>query len=74
MNGVPAEWNQLSYADKYSCARKHVLQIDQHLPFNTFRVKEIISEINPEIVVHEFITKDMDEFTGKLNVQRNNLK
>lgn len=74
MNGLPAEWNQLSYADKYSCARKHVLQIDQHLPFKTLRVKEIISEINPEIVVHEFITKDMDEFTGKLNVQRNNLK
>jgi hypothetical protein len=73
MNGLPEDWSQLSHLDKYTCARKHVLQIDQHMPFQTERVKEIISEVNPEIVVHEFITKDIQEFSQKLEIQRNNL-
>ncbi|WP_321515801.1 TIM barrel protein [Marinifilum fragile] len=72
-NGFPQEWEKLTHREKYSAARKHVLQIDQHLPFQSERVKEIIAEVQPEIVVHEFITKDMDEFTEKLEVQRNNL-
>jgi hypothetical protein len=73
-NGFPEKWNELNFSEKYSTARKHVLQIDQHLPFQTERVKEIIHEVKPEIVIHEFITRSMDEFTEKLNIQRNNLK
>jgi len=63
----------LNFSEKYSSARDHVLQIDQHLPFKTQRVKEIIAEIEPEIVIHEFITKNMDEFSEKLEIQRNSL-
>ena len=73
MNGLPEGWSDLNFSEKYSSARDHVLQIDQHLPFQTKRVKEIISEIEPEIVIHEFITKNMDEFSEKLEIQRNNL-
>lgn len=73
MNGLPDGWNKLDHLDKYTIARKHVLQIDQHLPFKTERVKEIIAEVEPEIVVHEFITKNMDEYSEKLEIQRNNL-
>lgn len=69
MNGLPSGWTDLNHSDKYSAARNHVLQIDQHLPFQTERVKEIIREVEPEIVVHEFITKRIEEFSKKLDVQ-----
>ncbi len=72
--GLPSNWTGLNYSDKYSTARNHVLQIDQHLPFQSSRVKEIISETQPEIVIHEFITKSMDEFSEKLDIQRNALR
>lgn len=71
--GLPENWSELNFSEKYSVARNHVMKIDQHLPFQTERVKEIIESISPEIVVHEFITKNMDEFTDKLKTQRNNL-
>lgn len=74
MNGLPSNWNDLDRAEKYSVTRQHVLKIDQHLPFQTVRVKEIISEVNPEIVIHEFITKDIEEYTEKLETQMDVLK
>ncbi|WP_421919885.1 hypothetical protein [Marinifilum sp.] len=73
-NGFPENWEKLTHPEKYLAARNHVLQIDQHLPFKTERVKDIITEIQPEIVVHELITKSLDEFTEKLEVQQNSLK
>jgi len=69
MNALPSNWANLKYSDKYSAARNHVLQIDQHLPFQTQRVKEIVREVEPEIVVHEFITNSIDEFSEKLEIQ-----
>lgn len=71
--GLPENWSDLNFSEKYSSARNHVLKIDQHLPFQTSRVKEIVSELQPDIVIHEFITKNMDEFSEKLNIQMNNL-
>lgn len=71
--GLPENWSNLNFSDKYSSARNHVLKIDQHLPFQTSRVKEIVSQIQPNIVIHEFITKNMDEFSEKLKVQMDNL-
>ncbi len=71
--GLPFNWSELNFSDKYSSARNHVLQIDQHLPFQSSRVKEILAELNPEIVIHEFITKSMDEFSEKLATQMNAL-
>lgn len=67
--GLPDDWDELNFSDRYSKARSHVLQIDQHLPFTTSRVKEIIREVAPKIVVHEFITKSIEEFSEKLEIQ-----
>ena len=72
--GLPSNWSELNFSDKYSSARNHVLQIDQHLPFHFKRVKEIIQEVAPENVIHEFITKNIEEFSEKLAVQMDALK
>jgi archaellum component FlaC len=74
MNGLPNGWTDLSHSEKYSTARNHVLQIDQHLPFQSKRVKEIIQQVAPEIVIHEFITKDIHEYSEKLDIQMNALR
>ncbi|RUT79178.1 TIM barrel protein [Ancylomarina longa] len=72
--GLPLNWSELNFSEKYSAARNHVLKIDQHLPFQTERVKEIIGEINPDFVVHEFITKGIEEYSAKLEQQLNVLR
>lgn len=74
MSGLPIGWSDLSHAEKYTTARNHVLQIDQHLPFQSGRVKEIIQEVAPENVIHEFITKDIEEYSEKLEIQLSALR
>ncbi|PKQ61886.1 hypothetical protein BZG02_14370 [Labilibaculum filiforme] len=74
MKGLPEGWAGLKDTDKYSTTRNHVLKIDQHLPFTSKRVKEIIYEIQPEIVIHEFITENMSEYSEKLDIQMNALR
>lgn len=74
MKGLPSDWHKMNSSEQYSCARNHVLQIDQHLPFQTARVKEIINELAPELVVHEFITKSLEEYSRKLNQQLKGLE
>lgn len=73
MKGLPIGWSDLNHSAKYTTARNHVLQIDQHLPFQSNRVKEIIQEVAPENVIHEFITKNIKEYTDKLDIQMNAL-
>jgi hypothetical protein len=72
--GLPGDWHKMSSTKQYSSARNHVLKIDQHLPFQTERVKEIVSEIAPQLVVHEFITKSLEEYSQKLHQQLKGLE
>ena len=74
MNGLPTGWSDLNHTDKYIAARNHVLQIDQHLPFQSGRVKEIIQQVAPKNVIHELITKDIEEYSQKLEIQLNALE
>jgi len=67
--GLPADWENLTHGEKYSTARKHVLKIDQHLPFQTQRVKEIVDLIQPHTVIHEFITPNMAIYDDYLQEQ-----
>jgi len=67
--GLPAEWANLSHGEKYTSARNHVLKIDQHLPFQSTRAKEIVDLIQPHTIVHEFITPTMAEYDSHLNLQ-----
>lgn len=67
--GLPANWENLSCSERYNLARNYVLKIDQHLPFQTKRVKEIVGLLNPHTVVHEFIASTMDEYNDFLKQQ-----
>ena len=73
LTGLPSDWEKKTFSEKYTIARDHVLKIDQHLPFQTERVKDIIHEVAPEVVIHEFITKNIEEFSEKLEIQMENL-
>ncbi len=48
----------------------HVLKIDEHLPFGTPEVQRIIERIQPEYLVHEFITASMDDWVQKVMQQQ----
>lgn len=67
--GLPADWANLSHGDKYTSARNHVLKIDQHLPFQSNRAKEIVDLLQPHTVIHEFITPTMAEYDDYLKQQ-----
>lgn len=51
----------------------HVLQIDQHQPFATAAVQELIDYIKPQFLVHEFMYSSMEEWSEKVRVQKNAL-
>ncbi|MDE5422782.1 hypothetical protein L3073_11235 [Ancylomarina sp. DW003] len=67
--GLPSGWENFTHTEKYNLARNHVLKIDQHLPFQTERVKEIVKFVQPHTVVHEFITPTMAEYGDHLKQQ-----
>ena len=67
--GLPADWENLTHTEKYSLARNYVLKIDQHLPFQTERVKEIVNMVKPHTIIHEFITPTMKEYDKHLKQQ-----
>lgn len=53
---------------------KHVMKIDQHLPFSTPEVQRIIKEVQPDYLVHEFLNTSMDGWVQKLLCQQQALK
>ncbi|MRT92657.1 sugar phosphate isomerase [Ancylomarina sp. 16SWW S1-10-2] len=67
--GLPADWENLNHTEKYNSAKNHVLKIDQHLPFQTERVKEIVDFVQPHTIVHEFITPTMVKYDAYLKQQ-----
>ena len=67
--GLPVDWANLSHGEKYTSARNHVLKIDQHLPFQSNRAKEIVDLLQPHTVIHEFINPTMAEYDDHLKQQ-----
>jgi hypothetical protein len=53
---------------------RHVMKIDEHLPFNTPEVQRIIDYIQPEYLVHEFIYSSMQEWGTKISQQQQALE
>lgn len=48
----------------------HVLQIDQHLPFQTSAARRILDCVAPQWLVHEFVQKSADDWSDKVAGQR----
>jgi hypothetical protein len=53
---------------------RHVMKIDEHLPFNTPEVQRIIDYIQPEYLVHEFIYSSLQEWGTKISQQQQALE
>lgn len=47
----------------------HVLEIDQHQPFETSEVQRLIEYVKPEFLVHEFMYSTKEEWSQKIKVQ-----
>jgi hypothetical protein len=54
--GLPEEYDTLSFAEQFDLARNHVSRIDQHLPFTHPRCREIVEALAPAFLVHEVFT------------------
>lgn len=52
----------------------HIAKIDEHLPFSSPEVRRIIDYVQPQYVVHEFINKNMDEWSAKVRQQQKALQ
>lgn len=48
---------------------QHITQIDKHNIFTTHEIKDFITEINPEFVVHELCYNSLVDLKAKLNIQ-----
>lgn len=55
--------------DRYKAIVSHIKNIDEHLPYQNPRVKEIINIIDPNYIVYEFSSKDINELEGYIKIQ-----
>lgn len=52
----------------------HVSKIDEHLPFSSPEAGRILDYIKPQYVVHEFINKNIDEWSARIRQQQRALQ
>lgn len=57
------------YFEQFMNSYSHILKIDQHKPFTSERINEVIEIINPEFVVHE-LSGNIDEKIKAVKAQR----
>ncbi|WP_346356087.1 sugar phosphate isomerase/epimerase family protein [Azotosporobacter soli] len=53
---------------------RHVLQIDEHLPFETEQAKKIVDYVEPDYLVHEFMFGSLSEWGRKISLQQQALE
>lgn len=70
----PSGFSSLSYGDQISLLMPMVAKLDEHRPFLNPWCKRIIDMINPDYLVHEFLSRTRDEFQEKIMAQKNTLK
>lgn len=49
---------------------QHVLEIDQHRPFQTKAVRQLVQAVHPEYLVHEFMQNSLDDWWEKVRQQQ----
>lgn len=71
VKGVLADPPRLpeAYDERIGMAYMHVFRVDQHRPFTCKKVKELIRQINPEYLTHEFVTADLAQHEEYLRAQ-----
>jgi len=53
---------------------RHVLRIDEHLPFSNPKTQKILDYVQPEYLVHEFLYTSIADWSQKINQQQNALQ
>ncbi len=66
----PPGFDDMTYLDKISCLMDHIPHIDEHRPFSDPDCGKILACINPDRVVHEFITRSREELQSSIRQQR----
>lgn len=61
---------QITYAEMY----KHIVNIDQHKPFQTKAARRILDYLQPAYVTHEMIYSTLPELEEKLKIQLENCR
>ncbi len=67
--GLPVNYSDMNFDERYKTAREHVMKIDEHLPFSCDKINKLIEFISPEFTVHEFIGT-IDTKSKYLNIQK----
>lgn len=67
--GLPAGFAAMPFAERYTVARDHVAEIDQHRPFTTPRCRAIIDALRPAVVTHELLMRTRAELEQSLTAQ-----
>lgn len=63
MRGCSDYWAMLGHA------RKHIGNIDQHIPFDHSIIQEVVARIEPEYLVYEFLPQDLQKLTEMIKTQ-----
>ena len=58
-----------SFEDRNMALFEYISNLDQHVPFASRRVRDILSGIGPQHVTFEFITRTRKELGDKLQEQ-----
>lgn len=67
---APAGFESMSYMEKISHLIPYISQIDEHRAFSDPASREIISTLEPDYLVHEFVTRSREEHQTKIRQQR----
>ncbi len=70
---APSGFEHLSYREKMATLIKHIPHIDEHRAFSQKECQDIISLIEPDFLVHEFISGSRDELLEKVRKQKKSI-
>lgn len=58
-----------NFWDSLTETRKHIANIDTHVPFDHKRIKNIIQKVNPKYIVYEVLPESLVELTKMIELQ-----
>ncbi|NLM03801.1 MAG: TIM barrel protein [Clostridiales bacterium] len=64
LNNLKDFWDKLEYV------KPHISNMDCHIPFDYPEIKKIVKKINPDYLVFELLSSDLDELDEMLSIQR----
>lgn len=66
----PEGFSAMPYGEKMGVLMEHIPRIDEHRAFGDPACKKILELIQPDVLVHEFVTRSREELVQKLRDQR----